>query len=60
MLEKSKELNISLIFILTIITNILIPKAGIKMTGIPLTIGSLLFFFLIIKDVLINLRKKKY
>lgn len=42
-----QNLNISRLLIIAIIIDIMIPKAGIKVSGVPITLGSLLFIFLI-------------
>lgn len=41
---KPKKQNINLIFMLLIIFNILFPKSGIKVGGIPITVGNVAFF----------------
>lgn len=44
-IQKSK---INSLFLITIIVNVLIPKCGIKIANIPITLGSILFLILLI------------
>lgn len=46
--EKKHNAPINFLFLLTIIVNVLIPKAGIKIAGIPITLGSVLLGLLIV------------
>lgn len=57
---KRKQLNFSMLLLLTVIVNILIPKAGIKVAGIPITIGSILLFCLLIKALIPQNKEIKY
>ena len=56
---KTKTLNNRLL-LLTIIINVLIPKAGIKIGEIPLTLGNVLFGMLILIFTFSILFKKEY
>ena len=47
------------LFFLFVIINVLFPKAGVKFAGIPITLGSVLLLFLIVKEFGILINKKK-
>ena len=45
----SKKESVSKLLLYTVAVNVLIPKAGIKVSGIPVTVGSILLLLLIIR-----------
>lgn len=47
------------LFFLFVIINILFPKAGVKFAGVPITLGSVLLLFLIVKEFGILINKKR-
>ena len=47
MLQKTAA-KIDPIFLITVIVNLALPKAGIKLAGVPITVGNLLFAFLLV------------
>lgn len=56
---RKKEEKINDLFLLTFLVNILIPKAGIKLYGIPITLGNLLILCLILYSLIIGRIKDK-
>ena len=63
-IRRRAAAKINLLFLVTVIVNILIPKAGIKIAGIPLTAGNVLLGMLFIYTLCFmgigKLRMSKY
>lgn len=59
MLLKKQLYSLNPLFVLTVIVNILIPKAGIKVSGIPITLGMVLFFLLLVQFVIESIYANK-
>ena len=45
--KASSNDKLNILVVVYLIFNILFPKAGIKITGIPITIGNIIFLFMI-------------
>ena len=52
--NKDTHGHINILFLLTLVVNLVIPKAGIKIGGIPLTIGNLMIALLLIYSLIIG------